>query len=89
MMNTWTLQMGYPLVTFSLLDNSSSTWLISQSRFLLSAQVSIFWQAFCQMRQDDKLLLASVHLYTTFTVFIPFTFIAFIFLKFTLFGAQV
>jgi hypothetical protein len=39
MMNTWTLQMGYPLVTFSRLENTSSTWLISQDRFLLSAQV--------------------------------------------------
>ncbi len=65
MMNTWTLQMGYPLVTFSLLDNSSSTWLISQSRFLLSAQVSIFWLAVCQMHRDDKLLLASVPLNIT------------------------
>lgn len=39
MMSTWTLQMGYPLVTFSRLENSSSTWHITQQRFLLSAQL--------------------------------------------------
>jgi aminopeptidase N len=38
MMSTWTLQMGYPLVTFNKMENSS-IWHITQQRFLLSAQV--------------------------------------------------
>jgi len=38
LMNTWTLQMGYPLITFQKIANSSS-YNITQSRFLLSAQV--------------------------------------------------
>jgi len=35
MMNTWTLQMGYPLITFSKSDDGN--WFISQSRFLASS----------------------------------------------------
>jgi len=38
MMNTWTLQMGYPLITFTQLHNSSA-FNITQSRFLVSSQV--------------------------------------------------
>ncbi|XP_023337478.1 glutamyl aminopeptidase [Eurytemora carolleeae] len=39
MMNTWTLQMGYPLITFTIVDDSFFVWNISQSRFLMSAQL--------------------------------------------------
>jgi len=35
MMNTWTLQMGYPLITFS--KSNDGNWFISQSRFLSSS----------------------------------------------------
>ena len=37
-MNTWTLQMGYPLITFTKVANSTS-WNISQSRFLYTGKV--------------------------------------------------
>jgi len=42
MMNTWTLQMGYPLITFSkgdLLDKDTQGWCVKQTRFLASSQV--------------------------------------------------
>ncbi|XP_023337481.1 glutamyl aminopeptidase isoform X2 [Eurytemora carolleeae] len=39
MMNTWTLQMGYPLIIFSRIGNSS-VWNITQSRFLLAGQLN-------------------------------------------------
>eukprot|EP00088_Acartia_fossae_P062121 TRINITY_DN7480_c0_g1_i2.p1 TRINITY_DN7480_c0_g1~~TRINITY_DN7480_c0_g1_i2.p1 ORF type:complete len:963 (-),score=180.19 TRINITY_DN7480_c0_g1_i2:184-3072(-) len=38
-MNTWTLQMGYPLLTFTKLDNSSS-WNITQSRFIYTSKMA-------------------------------------------------
>ena len=41
-MNTWTLQMGYPLITFQKgdpIDKSNHGWCVKQSRFLSSAQV--------------------------------------------------
>ena len=41
-MNTWTLQMGYPLITFmkgDLIDKHTQGWCVKQSRFLSSAQV--------------------------------------------------
>lgn len=38
MMNTWTLQMGYPLITFSYVANSSS-WNITQSRFMYTSKM--------------------------------------------------
>jgi hypothetical protein len=44
--------------------------------------VSIFWQAFCQMRRDDRLLLASVHLNFTIFVFSPLRSLLYLF-KFT------
>lgn len=39
LMDTWTLQMGYPLITFEQL-NGSSTYSISQSHFLTSSQLN-------------------------------------------------
>ena len=43
MMSTWTLQMGYPLITFRKLESAQGEkqiWCISQSRFLSSSMVS-------------------------------------------------
>ena len=37
MMNTWTLQMGYPLITFSRREDHEGEWCIKQTRFLSSA----------------------------------------------------
>ena len=39
MMNTWTLQMGYPLITFSRKEGDKG-WCIKQSRFLASAHLN-------------------------------------------------
>ena len=39
MMNTWTLQMGYPLVTVTK-ANEADGWLVTQSRFLTSTNVN-------------------------------------------------
>ena len=41
-MNTWTLQMGYPLITFTkgaMIDKKTQGWCVKQTRFLASAQV--------------------------------------------------
>ena len=41
-MNTWTLQMGYPLITFQkgdTIDKNLDGWCVKQSRFLASAKV--------------------------------------------------
>ena len=39
MMNTWTLQMGYPLITFSRREGNSGGWCIKQTRFMSSALI--------------------------------------------------
>ena len=51
MMNTWTLQMGYPLITFmkgDQIDKNKQGWCVKQSRFLSSAKVrslqSVYFQ---------------------------------------------
>ena len=44
MMNTWTLQMGYPLITFRKVESDQGekqSWCVSQSRFLSSSKVSM------------------------------------------------
>ena len=39
MMNTWTLQMGYPLITFSRREGEPGDWCVKQTRFMSSALI--------------------------------------------------